>query len=89
MYALSMSVPVTLLGLLERQPSHGYELKRSTTPISAGANPSPSARSTPPCPALCGTSKVEPGEVEPGEGPDRKRYAITETGQGGGGGVAR
>jgi DNA-binding PadR family transcriptional regulator len=22
-----MSVPVTLLGLLDRQPSHGYELK--------------------------------------------------------------
>jgi len=23
-----MSVPLTMLGLLEREPSHGYELKR-------------------------------------------------------------
>jgi DNA-binding PadR family transcriptional regulator len=23
-----MSVPLTLLGLLEREPSHGYDLKR-------------------------------------------------------------
>jgi DNA-binding PadR family transcriptional regulator len=26
-YSLSMSVPLTLLGLLEREPSHGYDLK--------------------------------------------------------------
>jgi hypothetical protein len=25
---LGMSVPMTLLGLLEREPSHGYDLKR-------------------------------------------------------------
>jgi hypothetical protein len=35
-----MSVPFTLLGLLEREPSHGYDLKRSydTGPLS-GARP--------------------------------------------------
>ena len=28
MYIRAMSVPLTLLGLLEREPSHGYDLKR-------------------------------------------------------------
>ena len=27
-YSGVMSVPLTLLGLLEREPSHGYDLKR-------------------------------------------------------------
>src|SRR5580692_10834 len=28
MYSRLVSVPLTLLGLLEREPSHGYDLKR-------------------------------------------------------------
>lgn len=28
MYSLGMSGPLILLGLLERQPSHGYDVKR-------------------------------------------------------------
>ena len=27
-YSLGMSVPLMLIGLLEREPSHGYDLKR-------------------------------------------------------------
>ena len=80
-YALSMSVPVTLLGLLERQPSHGYELKREYDAYFGRGKPLPFGQVYATLSRLVRDNKVEPGEVEPGEGPDRKRYAITESGK--------
>ena len=81
MYSPCMSVPVTLLGLLERQPRHGYELKREYDAYFGRGKPLPFGQVYATLSRLVRDKKVEPGEVEPGEGPDRKRYAITETGR--------
>ena len=71
-----MSVPLTLLGLLEREPSHGYDLKRDydtyfgrDKPLAFGQVYATLARLS------------RDGKVVPGEGPDRKRYAITPEGK--------
>ena len=80
-YSLDMSVPVTLLGLLERQPSHGYELKREYDAYFGRGKPLPFGQVYATLSRLVRDNKVEPGEVEPGDGPDRKRYAITESGK--------
>jgi DNA-binding PadR family transcriptional regulator len=75
-----MTVPLTLLGLLEREPSHGYDLKRDYDayfgrgkPLSFGQVYSTLGR-------LARDGKVVISEIGPGEGPDRKRYVITELG---------
>src|SRR5258706_12166820 len=75
-----MNVPLTLLGLLEREPSHGYDLKRDydhlfgrDKPLSFGQVYATLAR-------LARDGKVVMSEVGPGEGPERKRYVITERG---------
>jgi DNA-binding PadR family transcriptional regulator len=76
-----MSVGFALLGLLEAGPRHGYDLKRSYdeqfgqgrgTPLHYGQVYSTLAR-------LLKNGLVEV-ESEPGDGPDRKRYAITDAG---------
>lgn len=36
-----MSVPLTLLGLLEREPSHGYDLKRDYDALFGRGKPLP------------------------------------------------
>ncbi len=76
-----MSVPLALLGLLEREPSHGYDLKRDYDAYFGRDKPLPFGQvyATLARPARDG--KVTPGEVEPGAGPERKRYAITEVGR--------
>jgi DNA-binding PadR family transcriptional regulator len=75
-----MSVPMTLLGLLEREPSHGYDLKRDYDayfghgkPLSFGQLYATLAR-------LDRDGKAIAGPAEPGGGPDRKRYVITDAG---------
>jgi DNA-binding PadR family transcriptional regulator len=75
-----MSVSLTLLGLLDREPSHGYDLKRDYDtyfgrgkPLSFGQVYSTLGR-------LARDGKVVAAEAEPGAGPDRKRYIITEQG---------
>ncbi|WP_433720778.1 PadR family transcriptional regulator [Actinoplanes sp. CA-051413] len=75
-----MTVPLTLLGLLEREPSHGYDLKRDYDayfgrgkPLSFGQVYSTLSR-------LARDGKVVISDLEPGEGPDRKRYIITDLG---------
>jgi DNA-binding PadR family transcriptional regulator len=76
-----MNVPTTLLGLLEPEPSHGYELKRSYDALFADNGRALSFGQ------LYGTlnrlerdGQIEVLGAEPGDGPDRKRYVITETG---------
>jgi DNA-binding PadR family transcriptional regulator len=76
-----MSVPVTLLGLLERQPSHGYDLKREYDAYFGRNKPLPFGQVYATLSRLVRDNKVEPGEVEAGDGPDRKRYSITESGR--------
>jgi DNA-binding PadR family transcriptional regulator len=74
-----MSVSFALLGLLESGPRHGYDLKRSydeafgrDRALHYGQVYSTMAR-------LLKNGLVEV-ESEPGDGPDRKRYAITDAG---------
>ena len=76
-----MSVPVTLLGLLDRQPSHGYELKHEYDAYFGRGKPLPFGQVYATRARLSRDGKVVPGEAEPGDGPDRKRYAITPEGK--------
>jgi DNA-binding PadR family transcriptional regulator len=76
-----MSVPVTLLGLLERQPSHGYELKREYDTYFGVGKPLPFGQVYATLSRLARDKKVSAGETEPGEGPERKRYRITPAGR--------
>ncbi len=75
-----MSVPLTLLGLLEREPSHGYDLKRDYDTFFGRGKPLPFGQVYSTLGRLARDGKVVVSEVGPGEGPDRKRYVITETG---------
>jgi DNA-binding PadR family transcriptional regulator len=75
-----MSVPLTLLGLLEREPSHGYDLKRDYDTYFGRGKPLPFGQVYATLSRLARDGKVMIGEVEPGGGPERKRYVITERG---------
>ena len=75
-----MTVPLTLLGLLERQPSHGYDLKRDYDSLFSHGKPLPAGQVYSTLGRLARDGKVTGGEPEPGAGPDRKRYAITAAG---------
>ncbi|MER7845791.1 PadR family transcriptional regulator [Kitasatospora sp. NPDC096077] len=75
-----MSVPLTLLGLLEREPSHGYDLKRDYDSYFGRGKPLPYGQVYATLGRLARDGKVMAGEAEPGDGPERKRYVITETG---------
>jgi DNA-binding PadR family transcriptional regulator len=75
-----MSVPLTLLGLLEREPSHGYELKHDYDTYFGRGKPLPFGQVYATLGRLARDGKVVAGEAEPGAGPDRKRYVITEVG---------
>src|SRR5512142_541550 len=75
-----MSVPLTLLGLLEREPSHGYDLKRDYDAFFGRGKPLPFGQVYSTLARLARDGKVLAGEAEPGAGPDRKRYVITEHG---------
>ena len=75
-----MSVPLTLLGLLEREPSHGYELKRDYDAYFGRGRPLPFGQVYATLGRLARDGRVAAADSEPGAGPDRKRYAITELG---------
>jgi DNA-binding PadR family transcriptional regulator len=73
-------VPVTLLGLLEREPSHGYDLKRDYDVLFGRGRPLPFGQVYATLARLARDGKVVVGPSEPGAGPDRKRYAVTDEG---------
>ena len=75
-----MSVPLTLLGLLEREPSHGYDLKRDYDTFFGRGKPLPFGQVYATVGRLARDGKVAVSAAEPGEGPDRKRYVITDRG---------
>jgi DNA-binding PadR family transcriptional regulator len=77
----AMSVPLTLLGLLDREPSHGYDLKHEYDDYFGRGKPLSFGQVYATLGRLARDGKVLPGEVEPGAGPERKRYAITEVGR--------
>ena len=76
-----MSVPLTLLALLEREPSHGYDLKRDYDTFFGRGKQLPFGQVYATLGRLARDGKVTAGDAEPGDGPDRKRYAITEVGR--------
>jgi DNA-binding PadR family transcriptional regulator len=75
-----MSVPLTLLGLLEREPSHGYDLKRDYDAFFGRGKPLPYGQVYATLSRLARDGMAIAGPAEHGEGPDRKRYAITTDG---------
>jgi DNA-binding PadR family transcriptional regulator len=77
-----MTVPASLLGLLEREPSHGYDLKREYDQLFGRGKPLPFGQVYATLSRLARDGKVIAAESEPGGGPDRKRYLITEQGVG-------
>ena len=76
-----VSVPLTLLGLLEREPSHGYDLKRDYDTYFGRGKQLPFGQVYATLGRLARDGKVVGGETEPGEGPDRKPYWITDAGR--------
>jgi len=72
---------MALLGLLERQPSHGYDLKRDYDTYFSRGRPLPFGQVYATLSRLARDGKTVVGEAEPGAGPDRKRYTITDTGK--------
>ena len=75
-----MSVPLTLLGLLERGPSHGYDLKRDYDAYFGRGRPLRYSQVYATLSRLARDGKAIPGPVEQGAGPERRRYVITEAG---------
>jgi DNA-binding PadR family transcriptional regulator len=71
---------LTLLGLLEREPSHGYDLKRDYDTYFGRGRPLSFGQVYATLGRLSRDGKVVMDEVAPGVGPDRKRYVITEAG---------
>lgn len=76
-----MSVPLALLGLLEREPSHGYDLKRDYDTYFGRGKPLPFGQVYSTLARLVRDGKITAGASEPGDGPERKRYAITSIGR--------
>jgi DNA-binding PadR family transcriptional regulator len=79
-YYRLVSVPLTLLGLLEREPTHGYDLKRDYDAYFGRDKPLPFGQVYATLSRLTRDGKAVASEAEPGAGPDRKRYVITELG---------
>ena len=75
-----MTVSFALLGLLEREPSHGYDLKRDYDTYFGRGKPLPFGQVYATLSRLARDGKVVAAEAEAGAGPDRKRYVITEQG---------
>ena len=75
-----MSIGHTLLGLLEGGPRHGYDLKRAYDERFGPDRPLPYGQVYSTLSRLLRNGLVEVTGVEAGDGPDRKRYAITDAG---------
>jgi len=65
-YAARVTVPLTILGLLEREPSHGYDLKRDYDSYFASDKPLPFGQVYATLRRLARDGKVAGGEAEPG-----------------------
>jgi DNA-binding PadR family transcriptional regulator len=76
-----MSVSYALLGLLDQRPSHGYDLKRSYDAYFGHDKPLPYGQVYATLSRLARDGRVSAGLPEPGAGPERKLYAITEQGE--------
>ncbi len=75
-----MTVPLTLLGLLERGPSHGYDLKRDYDAFFGRGRPLRYSQVYATLSRLARDGKAVAGPVEQEAGPERRRYVITDVG---------
>jgi DNA-binding PadR family transcriptional regulator len=75
-----MTVSYALLGLLEENTRHGYDLKQVYDRRFGGAKPIRYGQIYRTLAQLVRGGLVEVVGVEPGAGPDRKRYAVTPEG---------
>lgn len=75
-----VSVQHTLLGFMETSPRHGYELKRSYDDLFAEMRPLRFSQIYATLARLERDGLVELVDGEPGGGPERKTYAITDDG---------
>jgi DNA-binding PadR family transcriptional regulator len=75
-----MSMTFTLLGLLEAGPSHGYGLKRSFDDLFGADRPLPFGQVYATLGRLERDGRAVVVGTEAGDGPQRKRYAITPQG---------
>jgi DNA-binding PadR family transcriptional regulator len=75
-----VSVPTTLLGLLEPEPSHGYELKREYDTLFGHDRPLSFGQVYGTLGRLHRDGHVAVEGTEAAGGPERKRYAITRSG---------
>jgi DNA-binding PadR family transcriptional regulator len=75
-----VSVSLTFLGLLEREPSYGYDLKRAYDSYFARGKPLSFGQVYTTLARLARDGKAVAGPPEHGDGPDRKRYSITAAG---------
>jgi DNA-binding PadR family transcriptional regulator len=76
-----MSVPLTLLGLLERGPSHGYDLERDYDAYFGLGKPLRYSQVYATLSRLARDGKAVAGPVEQEGGPERRRYVITTDAQ--------
>lgn len=72
---------MALLGLLDREPSHGYDLKRDYDAYFGRGRPLPFGQVYATLARLARDGKAMVGDAEPGAGPYRKRYTITAAGR--------
>lgn len=75
-----MSVTHAVLGLLRDQPRHGYDLKRLVDHYFAPTHPVAFAQIYSTLTRLESRGRVRLDGVERAEGPDRRRFAITDAG---------
>jgi DNA-binding PadR family transcriptional regulator len=75
-----VNIPCTLLGLLEPEPTHGYDLKQAYDHRFGHDKPLPFGQVYATLGRLERDGRVEVQGTEPGSGPERKRYAITANG---------
>lgn len=75
-----MSVSQVLLGLIEPEPSHGYQLKREYDELFGQNRPLPFGQMYSTLSRLQRDGHVLADEPVAGGGPDRKYYTITEAG---------
>ncbi|CCH35362.1 PadR family transcriptional regulator [Actinosynnema sp. NPDC047251] len=75
-----MSIGHTLLGLLEKGPRHGYDLKKAYDERFGQDRPLHYGQVYTTLSRLLRNGLVAEAGVESGDGPERKRYAITDAG---------
>ena len=78
---MDMESRLTLLGLLSAGPGHGYDLKRSWDHWFAASKPLAYGQVYATLARLVRDGLITQVETEPGSGPERKRYEVTDAGR--------